>query len=128
MGLIRYWLQGFKRPDARRPWVRAEFLALGVLLISGVAAVSWWLASQPSAPSGQSGIASSERQEYVGLWAYELTDPAQCQAPCSAEGRLAEWKAGHPSAEILEQTPVHYQGILIGYQVRYREPTAAPTP
>lgn len=128
MGLIRSWLQSFRRPDPRRPWVRPEFLALGLLLISGVVAASWWLAGQEPAPTGQGGIAASERQEYVGLWVHELADPAQCQLPCSAEARLGEWKAAHPDAEIVDQSPVYHQGILIGYQIRYRDvgPAASP--
>lgn len=116
MGILS-WLRA-KPPNPPRPWVRPEFL--GVTALVAVLAVVL-LALNASQGPAQPEPSAELRRDYVGLIPSELgADPA-CDTACLLERRLAQWRAAHPDARILETTSMFYEGALIGYEIAYLE-------
>ena len=118
MGLLS-WLRGGRSKTPRPPWVRPEFLGVFALVALASLGLGYWAVGQES-PSAT--VAAARQQEYVGLSTEDLLQPSllPCDVPCTVQWLWDAWVRDHPDVEILSKTPVHRDGVLIGYDVVYR--------
>ena len=121
MGLLS-WLRARRTVSPKRPWVRPEFLGIAALvgLVGGGLFV--WSAVPSSDPGSGDAPQAETKEAYVGLVPSQIAGDGSCLGPCDPEELLGIWMSQHPDAEILEKTPQYYEGVLLGYELKYREP------